>query len=401
MLLRKLLLYLIFATLFTSCGWDLTAPDDGNGDSDPDKETRFTNVTSDNLPNGLDDQSTHAQAAYINGDDSLDIVVSVVNEPNKILINDGDGVFSDQSTRIPDEQNLNSQNVTIADFNSDDNTDLYFSNTQNQSNELYMNNSTGDFSNLSNRIPITGSFTSAVSFDVDENGTMDLVIGSRDQNVILMNSGNAFFNNQSAERLPQLSDATLDLAYGDISGDGNDDLVIANRGDNFVLINTGNGVFNNDSNNRLPYLSDIEESRSVALADVDDDNDLDIYFGNSDSLQGSNPQDRLLVNDGDGYFSDETSDRLPEIETNTYDAEFSDLNNDGYPDLTVGNHDGGIQILINDGDGNFEDKTEEWIPADFEPEVNDLEIADFNGDDLLDIYVSVQDDQDQLLLQND
>lgn len=392
-----LFLTLLFGLLLSSCGWNLNAPDDGNGETDPD-DVNYKNISSFHLPDGLNNQSSAAKAADIDNDGDLDIIVAVNQQPNMILINNGDAVFTDESTRLP-VQNFSTQGVVVSDFNSDGNLDLFFTNTQNQESQLAINDNRGSFSDLSNRIPVSGSFTAAEALDIDGDDSIDLFIGNRGQNILLANSGNAFFNNQTAQRLPQISDITFDVAQADITGNGLIDLVVANEGPNLTLINTGSGFYNNQSENRLPYINAIEESHSVTLVDVDGDNDQDIYFGNTGFQNGSNAQDRLLINDGRGFFSDQTANRLPPITSNTFDAAFADIDNDGDQDIIVGNYNGGLRTLINNGSGFFADNSEDWLAKNFAPSVSDIEIADFNNDGLPDIYIAVHNGQDQLLLQ--
>lgn len=297
-------------------------------------------------------------------------------------------------------QNINSQDITAADFNNDGNIDLFFASEQNQSSGLaIINNGSGTFSDLSNRIPVTGNFTSSGSLDSDNDGSIDLFIGNRGQNQLLANNGNAFFNNQTSQRLPQNFDNTFDIAIGDITGNNLIDLLTANQGPNIVLINTGTGFYTNQSGNRIPYINAPEESRSILLADIDHDSDLDIYYGNSAFQENANPKDRLLINDGRGYFSDQTADRLPAITTHTFTAEFADLDNDRDLDLIVGNYDGGLRILLNNRNGYYSDQSTDWLPDNFTPLALDIEVNDFNGDNLPDIYIATQDGQNRLLLQ--
>jgi hypothetical protein len=393
---QEIITILLLGFCLSSCGWNLNAPDDGNGGSDPDSTANFRNASS-NLPDVLSNTSTKARAGDIDQDGDLDIVVAVAMQANKILMNDGSGSFTDGSSRILAQSN-DSWDVSIADLNSDGNLDLFFVGNQDQTNELYINDGSGSFSDLSNRIPVTGNTTAIEALDIDSDGTTDLMLGNLGQNVILINSGNAFFNNQTTQRLPQIADATRDIAFGDITGDNLRDIIIGNDNGNRVFINTGSGFFSNQTSNRIPFANAIEETRDVNIADVDGDGDRDIYFGNTGFQNGSNPQDRLLINSGQGFFADQTTDQLPAITTNTFDAEFADLDQDGDFDLVVGNYDGGIRVLINNGSGFFSDQTGAWIPENFAPLVMDIEIAPLNNDSLLDIYISVRNGRDQLLI---
>ena len=396
---RLIALITVSAIMLTGCGWNLNAPDDGNG-SDPDTTSIYRNATNGSLPS-LQGTSPKARAVDINNDGYLDIVIAVAFSRNRILINNGDESFSDESTRRLPAQDYDSQDVTIADLNSDGNLDLFFVGNQNQTNELYINGGNGVFSDLSNRIPVSGNSTAVQALDIDGDGPIDILMGNIGQNVLLMNSGNAFFNNQTLQRLPQLSDPTRDIAVADITGDNLRDIIVGNENGNRLHINTGSGFFADQTTNRLSFPNGIEETQDVNVADVDGDGDRDLYFGNSGFQQGSNPQDRLLINDGSGFFGDATTDRLPAINSNTYDAEFADLDGDGDADLVVGNYNGGLRVLINNGNGFFSDQSAAWLPESFSPYVLDLEIADFNNDGLLDIYVAVEDGQNQLLLQKD
>lgn len=397
---RQLFAILLMGMLTGSCGLDLNAPDDGNNGSDPDTSAVYQNVSSSNLPEGLSQTTTKAKAGDVDNDGDMDLVVAIEFEANKILINDGNGTFTDESAfRLP-SQNYDSQDIALTDFNSNGDLDIFFVGNQNETNELYINDGNGSFSDLSNRIPVTGNSTSVEALDIDGDGSTDIMIGNIGQNVMLMNSGNAFFNNQTTQRLPQSVDPTRDFTFGDITGDNLRDIVVGNENANRVLINNGAGAFD-DQSTRIPFITDIEETQDADLVDVDGDGDRDIYFGNSGFQDDSNPQDRLLINDGDGDFTDQTSDRLPAITTNTYDAEFADLDGDEDLDLIVGNYDGGIRVLVNDGNGFFTDETEAWIPENFSPRVTDLEIADLNNDELPDIYITVRNGDDQLLLYED
>ena len=62
--------------------------------------------------------------------------------------------------------------------------------------------------------------------------------------------------------------------------------------------------------------NDPDESRAVALVDVDGDTDLDIVVGNTISPSGA--VNRLLLNDGSGMFADAPSGSFPQLLRRTF-----------------------------------------------------------------------------------
>ncbi len=108
-----------------------------------------------------------------------------------------------------------------------------------------------------------------------------------------------------------------------------------------------------------------------------------------------------MINNGQGVFSDVTSSQLPQKTSNTFDTDFLDIDSDGDLDILTGNFNGGVQVFLNNGAGTFTDDTENWLPEGLNPRVVDFEVADYNGDQLPDIYIAVFDGADILLLRKD
>lgn len=81
---------------------------------------------------------------------------------------------------------------------------------------------------MSNRIPVSGNTNSVETQDINGDGSTDLLLGNNGQNVFLINTGNAFFNNQTTLRLPQIADPTQDITFSDISGDNLSDIIVGN-----------------------------------------------------------------------------------------------------------------------------------------------------------------------------
>ncbi|GAA5523049.1 VCBS repeat-containing protein [Aliifodinibius salicampi] len=391
----------ILALALTACNIEAV---DGDDDDDPDTEVYYRNVSADYLPSGLSGSTQKAKAADINGDGFPDIVLAINGQPNKILLNDGSGDFSHISPVQLSSQGYTTQDLSIADFNNNGNPDIIFVSGQGNPNELYINIGGGSFSDISNRIPVSNNSTSVETWDIDNDGAVDIFIGNIGQNTILINNGNAFFTNQTDQRIPIRFTDTEDFTFGDVTGNQWWDIVTANRDNNRLYLNSGSGFFTDQTQFRIPFIQTAEESSHISLVDIDGDGDLDLYIGNSTLENSPYVQDRLLINDGEGFFSDETGNRLPQITTNTSDAAFVDLDNDGNNnnrdfDVVLGNPNGGLWILINNGNGNFNNQTSNWIEEDYFPQVNDIEVADFNRDGFWDLYLSVQNNPDQLLLQ--
>lgn len=398
---RTIFLLLLAAGTVAACDYFNQPAGDGGGGPSPGDETYFENASSSNLPlSSLSGNTMDAQPSDVDGDGDPDLVLAIEFGPNIILLNDGSGRFAvAPSNRLP-ARDFDSEDVALADFDGDRDPDLFFANNDNLANEFYLNGGSGAFSDLTNRIPVAGRSNAALASDIDRDGDADLLIGNDGQNIILINTGNAIFTNQAADRLPQVNDITQDLEAVDIDGDGDPDLVVGNEDVNRILINLGSGFFADQTQFRLPLTGMIEETRDADLGDIDGDGDPDLYFANVALRQsGANPRDRLLINNGSGVFIDVTARQLPEITTNSMDADFVDLDGDGDPDLLIGDFGGGITVLINDGSGSFTDESADWIPENVLPRVMDFEAADYNGDGLTDVYVCAYDGPDMLLLQ--
>ncbi|MEE4173778.1 MAG: CRTAC1 family protein [Xanthomonadales bacterium] len=130
----------------------------------------------------------------------------------------------------------------------------------------------------------------------------------------------------------------------------------------------------------------LQMSGGVAAGDVDNDGDTDLYL-----VTGGAHPNRLLINDGEGRFTDEGAVRgvaMPGLESTA--PLFADLDADGHLDLVVGGISGtGLKLFRNTGGGVFElDPTSGGITQDTLLQ-NDMSIAagDPDGDGDLDLYI--------------
>jgi hypothetical protein len=79
-------------------------------------------------------------------------------------------------------------------------------------------------------------------------------------------------------------------------------------------------------------------SYSIAVADMNNDGMLDIVIGNY------NQKNQLLINSGDGTFSEDVED-LPGGALSTWSIAVADMNNDGMLDIVIGNSDQKNQLV--------------------------------------------------------
>ncbi len=148
---------------------------------------------------------------------------------------------------------------------------------------------------------------------------------------------------------------------------------------------------------------DLKENNAVAIADFDNDGDLDIFVvaKAQDQADAGWSHSRLFSNNNDGTFSDVTEgsglvnlfppaeniDITHPLSGYKYGAFWGDYDNDGFPDLFMtGIY--RIQLFHNEGNGKFKEVTTE---AGFS-KINicsntDASWFDYNKDGFLDIYV--------------
>ena len=347
--------------------------------------------------------SMDAAAADFDGDGDLDLLIANEHLPNIYLVNDGTGRFSNQSQRIP-QVARDSEDIGVADFNSDGHLDAIVVSEDDEINELYLNRGDGSFADAGERLPVTGVSNAILVMDVDGDGDQDVIIGNNGQNVLLLNDGRANFSDATAQWLPVREDVTQGLAAGDLDGDGYPDLVLANEDDNRILRHSGAAAFVDVGPGTLPLCTTAEETREVALGDVDGDGDLDILFANVQAfVTEAERQNRLLLNDGSGVFSD-ASARLPADQDRSFTGALHDVDRDGDLDIVTGNVNGPrfdgdtpFRVYLNDGKGLFTPGTGDVFPASASGRGFDIEFADFDGDGRVDVFLANRGTADILL----
>ncbi len=135
----------------------------------------------------------------------------------------------------------------------------------------------------------------------------------------------------------------------------------------------------------LPYpdfqLPSFDRHPGVSVADVDGDGDDDVY------VMARHGRNQLFRNRGDGTFEDAAAELGIDVDGNSSAALFADFDNDGDANLFLGRTRAASRYFENAG-GRFVDRSEEWVGGPLPHLVSSLAAADFDGDGLLDLYVS-------------
>lgn len=260
--------------------------------------------------------------------------------------------------------------VAWADFNNDGLVDLAVGNNSG-GNELYVNNGDGTFTQQNQFGPASLTVFPVVAGDFDNDGDQDVAVGVSGPNRLFVNNGDGTFSNSFQFG----SGTTIAMAWGDFDADGDLDLAVGNgilgaNQQNKLYVNDGNGFTERDEFGLL-------QSQAVAWADVDNDGDLDLAVANGGF--GSVQQNRLYVNDGEGSFTER-----PEFGTgDTASIAWCDIDNDGDLDLAVGNwNNGQNRLFVNDGHGNFAGE-----PQFGARDTNTIVCGDFDHDGFVDVAV--------------
>ncbi|MBK8974895.1 MAG: VCBS repeat-containing protein [Planctomycetes bacterium] len=192
-----------------------------------------------------------------------------------------------------------------------------------------------------------GGFGLAVG-DFDGDGRRDVLVVGQVRDLLLATAPNRFrFASDRWPRRGGLYDRQV--AVGDLDGDGDPDVVLARafRPDE-VYRNDGAAGLIDVTATALPGPL-YDDTRAVALGDVDGDGDLDAVFGSATTT------DRLLFNDGAGRFTADPQRGLSQLGGTTVTL-LRDFDGDGDLDLlrlSDGTGGGAPQIDLNSGTGVF------------------------------------------------
>jgi hypothetical protein len=194
--------------------------------------------------------------------------------------------------------------------------------------------------------------------DVDADGDLDGFLGGsrgRSGRLLINDQGNLAHAPEKFVETVVASEAAA-AAFLDVEGDGDQDLFVVTgsvespAGDaayrDLLYLNDGSGTFSRAATEALP---DLRDSGSVAApCDFDQDGDVDLFVG-SRSVPGAYPtapENRLLVNDGQGRFTEATPEAVKQAGMVT-DACWVDADGDGWLELVLTTDWGPVRLYSN------------------------------------------------------
>lgn len=355
-----------------------------------DSGLRFKDVT---VQTGLDQIARAYGMGVATGDfdNDGDVDIFLANFGTNQLLENRDGKFVDVTAEAGITGEKWSLSASLADLNGDGLLDIYVAN--------YM-----EFPNLDAYVPCR-RLSTRLSYCAPSN--FEPVADK-----LYLNEGDGKFRDASWESgISSQTERGMGVVVADLNQDGENDIYVANdMGENFLWLNQGKAKFQNVALlNGVAVNSDgrREASMGIALADFDQDFDLDIFV--THDIKESNTLYRSL---NDGSYEDRTTLTglaTPSLPNTGFGTDWLDVENDGDLDLLIANGSVSMiesqvaedievplrqfnQLMVNDGKGNFSEV--KAGPAFTEHRVSrGLAIGDLDNDGDLDAVISNNDDR--------
>ncbi|MEM6722782.1 MAG: T9SS type A sorting domain-containing protein [Bacteroidota bacterium] len=224
----------------------------------------------------------------VDGDDDLDVLTTGSNVNGwrtKLYLNDGSGNFT-EAMGTPFEP-VAASSVAFADVNGDDEPDVLITgfNGSIRVAKLYLNDGSGNFTEMMNT-PFDGVEGSSVNFaDVDDDDDLDVLItgfntSSQGTAILYLNDGSGNFT--VAMNTPFEGVGVSAATFSDVDGDDDPDVLITGF-TGFIPIAE---LYVNDASGNFtqvqPAIFDPVQFSALAFADIDGDSDEDVLITGRD-----------------------------------------------------------------------------------------------------------------------
>jgi hypothetical protein len=302
----------------------------------------------------------------VNGDGTLDLIVTARGGPNRLFINDGKGHFTEDLTFPGRESKLASTSIAVADIDGDGALDIYICNYTSHS---YLDEHIEIGPELSRewqRVREGKELSPKFKGQFYVQGGSLSEKGEPDE--LLLNDGHGHFKRADISRFTMppgspppgpLDGSGLAAQFRDFNGDGAPDLYVCNdfQTPDRLWLNDGHGYFTLATPEVFRHMS--SSSMTVDVADVNLDGHMDFFVADmlsrdysrrqrqrallllsapqidSYGIQPQYMQNTFFLNRGDNTFAEIAPFAGLTASEWTWGAIFLDADLDGYPDLLI------------------------------------------------------------------
>jgi len=270
----------------------------------------------------------------------------------------------------------------LADYNDDDNLDIFCGNII-LSCVLFRNEGSMAFTDVTDSAGFQGLVEAkgASMADYDNDGDLDLALTGWDRDSFYRNNGDGTFTEYTDSANYAVGDTLhgMSAVWADYDNDGYVDLFVTNFGGKCVLYqNQGDGTFSDATSDAG---IDCADATGAIWFDFDDDGDEDLFVGRYFGYP-----DHLYRNNGDSTFTQVGDSAGVAGDDSTFGCVAGDVDGDDDLDIYVTRFHGGSALYQNDGDGTFSEITDSagvtvsgWATG--------CALEDFDSDGDLDLYV--------------
>ncbi|RMD91912.1 MAG: T9SS C-terminal target domain-containing protein [Calditrichaeota bacterium] len=305
-------------------------------------------------------------------------------------------IINNRELQTPFSGGINVSNPVLVDIDNDGDLDLFvgdfrgellFYKNQGSAAKPFFTLEDLHYAGIDVGADATPTFT-----DLDNDGDYDLIIGNDDGHLFYYkNTGNA---SEPAFELVTENFANVQTggdsapSFTDIDQDGDMDLFVGSNSGNIFFFRN-NGTADNPSFSFVTqFFASIEVGfdSQPAFVDIDHDGDADLFVGED---AGNINFFRNLGPPLNPIFIPETSAFASILVEFDSAPTFGDLNGDGEPDLIVGDNSGNIQYFINNGNEHFTQVAKNLLNLDV-GNFCTIAFADIDADGDYDLFLGEQ-----------
>ena len=225
----------------------------------------------------------------VDNDDDLDVLMvgtryNAINNPlghAALYLNDGSGVFT-EATGTPFEE-VQGSSMAFIDIENDDDLDVVIAGVNNmaqRTTKLYTNDGAGNFSLVANTPFENFDLGDIAVADSDNDGDQDILISGATGNSVnisklYINDGSGSFTELAGTSFPKTLLSTSDFV--DFDNDGDADILVTGS---IVGAEFTSNIYENQGANNFILVDSLVDvyAASIAIGDIDGDNDLDLII---------------------------------------------------------------------------------------------------------------------------